>query len=66
MDEEISAIVIDNSSFLMKVGLAGDEAPSCMFRSVVGYRTDGKFCYDPHRIFVRLGTGIYCGRRSTT
>ena len=35
-DEEISSIVIDNGSGTCKAGFAGEDAPTCVFPSIVG------------------------------
>ena len=35
-DDEIHAIVIDNGSGMCKAGVAGDDAPRCVFPSLVG------------------------------
>jgi len=35
-DGEISALVIDNGSGMVKAGFAGDDAPRCVFPSIVG------------------------------
>lgn len=35
-DDDLSAIVIDNGSGLCKVGIAGDDAPTSVFPSIVG------------------------------
>lgn len=34
--EEISAVVLDNGSGMCKAGFAGDDAPRCVFPSIVG------------------------------
>ena len=36
MDEEVTAVCIDNGSGKIKAGLAGDDAPRSVFSSVVG------------------------------
>ncbi len=36
MENQSSAIVIDNGSGMMKAGIAGDEAPRVSFPTVVG------------------------------
>ena len=37
MDEDnVAAIVIDNGSFMIKAGFAGDDAPRSIFRPIVG------------------------------
>eukprot|EP01084_Bolivina_argentea_P073144 132736_1 len=36
MDEEAQALVIDNGSGMCKAGFAGDDAPRCVFPSIVG------------------------------
>ena len=36
IDQEITAIVIDNGSATMKAGFAGDDAPRTVFPTVVG------------------------------
>lgn len=36
MDEDITAVVIDNGSSMIKAGFAGDDAPRAIFPSVVG------------------------------
>ncbi|KAL8588975.1 Major actin [Nucella lapillus] len=36
MAEEISSIVVDNGSGMCKAGFAGDDAPRCVFPSIVG------------------------------
>jgi len=36
MDEDISAVVIDNGSGMCKAGFAGDDAPRAVFPSIVG------------------------------
>jgi actin-related protein len=36
MDEEVTAVCIDNGSGTIKAGFAGDEAPKSVFRTVVG------------------------------
>ena len=36
VDEEVKIAIIDNGSGMMKAGLAGDEAPSNVFSSIVG------------------------------
>ena len=35
-DDEWNAVVFDNGSGMMKAGFAGDDAPRCVFPSVVG------------------------------
>ena len=35
-DEESAALVIDNGSGMCKAGFAGDDAPRCVFPSIVG------------------------------
>ena len=36
MDEEVTAVVIDNGSGMCKAGFAGDDAPRSVFSTVVG------------------------------
>jgi len=36
VEEEASIAIIDNGSGMMKAGIAGDDAPSVVFPSVVG------------------------------
>jgi len=36
MDEEVTAIVIDNGSGTLKAGFAGEEAPRSVFPTAVG------------------------------
>jgi actin len=36
MDEEVTAVCIDNGSGNIKAGLAGDDAPRCEFSNIVG------------------------------
>jgi actin-related protein len=36
MDEEVTAVCIDNGSGFIKAGLAGDDAPRVEFSTVVG------------------------------
>jgi actin-related protein len=36
MEDEISALVIDNGSGMCKAGFAGDDAPRAVFPSIVG------------------------------
>ena len=36
MEEEVTAVVIDNGSGVCKAGFAGDDAPRAVFSSVVG------------------------------
>lgn len=36
MDEEVTAVVIDNGSGICKAGFAGDDAPRTVFPTVVG------------------------------
>ena len=36
MEEEVTAVVIDNGSGVCKAGFAGDDAPRAVFASVVG------------------------------
>jgi len=36
MDEEVTAVVIDNGSGMCKAGFAGDDAPWSVFPTVVG------------------------------
>jgi actin len=36
MDEEAEAVVCDNGSGMVKAGFAGDDAPRCVFPSIVG------------------------------
>ena len=36
MDEEVTAVVIDNGSGTCKAGFAGDDAPRASFPAVVG------------------------------
>ena len=36
MDEEVTAVIIDNGSGLVKAGFAGDDAPRSVFATVVG------------------------------
>ena len=35
-EEETQALVIDNGSGMVKAGVAGDDAPRCVFPSIVG------------------------------
>ena len=35
-DEEVSALVIDNGSFMCKAGFAGGDAPKAVIPSIVG------------------------------
>lgn len=35
-DDDLHAVVIDNGSGLCKAGFAGDDAPTCVFPSIVG------------------------------
>lgn len=36
MDDDISALVVDNGSGMCKAGFAGDDAPRAVFPSIVG------------------------------
>ena len=36
MDEEVTAVVIDNGSGMCKAGFAGDDAPRAVFPAIVG------------------------------
>lgn len=36
MDEEVTAVCIDNGSGKIKAGLAGDDAPRSVFTNIVG------------------------------
>jgi len=36
MDEDSAALVVDNGSGMVKAGFAGDDAPRCVFPSIVG------------------------------
>ena len=36
MDEEVTAVVIDNGSGVIKAGFSGDDAPRTVFQNVVG------------------------------
>lgn len=36
MDDDIDPIVIDNGSGFMKAGFAGDDAPKCIFPTIIG------------------------------
>jgi len=36
MDDEMTAVVLDNGSGLVKCGFAGDDAPRAVFPSIVG------------------------------
>jgi len=36
MEEEVTAVVIDNGSGMCKSGFAGDDAPRAVFPTVVG------------------------------
>ena len=36
MDEEVTAVCIDNGSGMIKAGFAGDEAPRAVFPTVIG------------------------------
>lgn len=36
MDEEVTAVCIDNGSGMIKAGFAGDEAPRSVFPTIVG------------------------------
>lgn len=36
MDEEVTAVVIDNGSGMCKAGFAGDDAPRAVFPTIVG------------------------------
>ena len=36
MDEDITALVIDNGSGMCKAGFAGDDAPRAVFPSLIG------------------------------
>ena len=45
MDEEVTAVVIDNGSGMCKAGFAGDDAPRCVFPTIVGRcRHKGVMC----------------------
>jgi len=35
-DDDVAALVVDNGSGMCKAGIAGDDAPSASFPSVVG------------------------------
>ncbi len=51
-EEELTPIVIDNGSFLMKAGYSGDDAPRAVFPSIVG-RPKQLVGYTPS--LIRLG-----------
>lgn len=36
MGEELQPLVVDNGSGMVKAGFAGDDAPRCVFPSIVG------------------------------
>ena len=36
MDEDVTAVIIDNGSGIIKAGFAGDDAPRTVFSSEVG------------------------------
>jgi len=36
MEEEVTAVVIDNGSGMCKAGFAGDDAPRSVFNTLVG------------------------------
>jgi actin-related protein len=36
MDDEVDPIIIDNGSGYMKAGFAGDDAPKCIFPTILG------------------------------
>ena len=36
MEEEVTAVVIDNGSGMCKAGFAGDDAPRSVFSTIVG------------------------------
>lgn len=36
MDDDVSALVVDNGSGMCKAGFAGDDAPRAVFPSIVG------------------------------
>lgn len=36
MEEEVTAVVIDNGSGSIKAGFAGDDAPRSVFNTIVG------------------------------
>ncbi|XP_045891360.1 actin, non-muscle 6.2-like isoform X2 [Micropterus dolomieu] len=40
MEDEISALVVDNGSGICKAGVAGDDVPRAIFPSIVGYPRD--------------------------
>ena len=46
MDEDVSALVIDNGSGMCKAGFAGDDAPRAVFPSIVG-RPRHQVCVAP-------------------
>ncbi|KAJ7326962.1 hypothetical protein JRQ81_016721, partial [Phrynocephalus forsythii] len=48
MEEEITALVIDNGSGMCKAGFAGEDAPRAVFPSIVGR---------PHHQGVMVGMG---------
>ena len=36
MDEDITEVIIDNGTSVIKAGFSGDDAPRSVFRSIVG------------------------------
>jgi len=47
-DDEVSPVVVDNGSGMVKAGFAGDDAPRCVFPSIVGR---------PRHVGVMVGMG---------
>ena len=35
-DDDVQALIVDNGSGMCKAGFAGDDAPRCVFPSIVG------------------------------
>ena len=40
-DDKVAALIIDNGFKLLKVGFAGDDVPTAVFHTTVGYPTRG-------------------------
>jgi len=45
MNDEQQSLVVDNGSGMCKAGFAGDDAPRCVFPSIVG-RPNERLGYD--------------------
>lgn len=54
-EEDAAAVVVDNGSGSIKAGFAGDDAPRCVFPSMIGRPK-----YQVNHLFLSRGEGTDC------